>query len=114
MGGGGAGAADFCDICLRPNMSSSSSRSALLLKEDCGSGVLPRERLVLYAGVLRPLIWEGIGKWVELSTGAAELKAARRSASSCELTSGRRELVSRPANGLLIVLDRPWFVNGLL
>ena len=115
-GGGGAGDVDFCAICLRPNMSSSSSAANAFTLEVCGSGVGPLEAVALKAGVLRPLPLEGGGKWLDLSTGAAELKAAKMSSLSAAGgdCTGRLEAVSRPANGLLMVCDSVCLLKGLL
>jgi hypothetical protein len=80
---------------------SSSSLKALLL---CGSGVGPLEPN--WAGVLRALPKDaGGGKCVEASTGAAELNPARRSSPGGDCMR-RAEVVSNPAKGLLIVLDK--------
>lgn len=111
LGGGGAGDVDFCAICFRPNISSSSSANEFTF-DDCGRGVWPRDAVALNAGVLRPLPLEGGGKWLALSTGAAELNAARRSSSAGDCM-GRLEAVSRPANGLLIVCDSVCLLKGL-
>jgi len=79
----------------------------------CGAGVWPRELCAPYAGVLRPLSGEGGGKWLEASTGAFELKAARRSASTGDDWAGRFEVVSRPTKGLFIVWESVCLTGAL-